>query len=257
VQVSGGVDNGPNYQGLGGASGFAFASAEAGVLRAYSRADAQAVAQPATNVGATAASDALAEFRDSVVFTANQSVYQNLLVVSGTLLLDGYMFGVGPGTAEVHVGGTGLNSQNTAAEWIGDIIGRQKSAAGVYSSWVPGDPVAIPFSFVAYSGQATELNYWLQTRTGTSAAFSPCPSFGGLCNNVQAESNSVEAGYDHSLTWGGVSVTDWFGTPVGFTASATSGFDYSVAHLVPEARASVLLAAGLGLLGWIARRGPV
>lgn len=70
VQSSGFSQTPPNNQGLGFAQGTAFARAEAGVLRASIFGEAQAVAQPGTNVGATAFLNSFAQFSDLTTFSS-------------------------------------------------------------------------------------------------------------------------------------------------------------------------------------------
>jgi hypothetical protein len=217
--------------------------------------EAQAVAQPDTNVGAGAVVDSIASYIDLNTFTSVTPTYQNLLIVSGNLLLSGDM-NVLNGYAQVNVGGTGLNPQSSAAEWIGDSNGRVKSAMNVYSSWVPGSDVSIPFTFATYSGQATELNYWLEVYASASGAFQPCVALGDLCDTIQVSESLANVDYSHTLSWGGVTVTDWFGNPVNFTSTSLSGFNYANAYVpsVPVPAAVWLFASGLlGLIG-VARR---
>lgn len=256
VQTSGSADTGPNHNGYGYSNGHAFARAEAGVLKASAQAEAQAVAQPSTNVGAGARAHAVAKFYDSVTFTAGGSTpYQNVLIISGNLLLDGSMSATNA-YGEVKVGGTGLNPQSVFAEWIGDSNGRQKSAYGGYSTWVPGSEVSIPFTFTVYSGQATEIGYWLDVTALAGASFPRCSASGGLCNVVQTANSNVTVDYSHTLAWGGVSATDWFGNAVQINTSSVSGFNYSTAYTpeVPVPAAAWLFGSGLlGLIG-VARR---
>lgn len=257
VQVAGGANTGTNSNGFGYASGFGFSRAEAGVLKVAAGTEAQAVAQPGTNVGASASAISTAEFEDLATFTTNQSVYQNMLIISGTLKLTGNI--TGSGYAEIHVGGTGLNPRNSAAEWIGDSNGTVKDATGHYTyGWVPGTEVDIPFSFTVYAGQASTLLYWMKARTDNGGSFSPCPATGGLCDTVQLSQNAITADYSHTLAWGGVTATDWFGNPVALSSvTSNSGFDYSAAYsapAVPEPESWALMLAGVALLGAISRR---
>lgn len=236
---------------LGFAAGSALAVGAPGVLRASAFAESQAVAQPNTSVGAGVVSEALAEFTDSIILTTNPPVYQNLLIASGHLVLTGNIYG--SGVANVRVGGTGLNPQQSRGEWFGE-PNRQKSALGVYSPWTPGNPVIIPVSFTAYAGTAIDLTYYLGVYASSGSSFSqPCTSLGGLCNPLEVVSNNIASDYGNTLVWGGLSVTDWFGNPVGFSVSSSSGFDYSTAY-VPEPGTTPLLLAGLGWIGSRARR---
>lgn len=252
VQVAGGANTGTNHNGYGYASGFGFARAEAGVLKVAAGTEAQAVAQPGTNVGASATAISTAEFEDLATFTTNQAVYQNMLIISGTLKLSGNM--TGTGYAEIHVGGTGLNPRNAASEWIGDSTGTVKDATGHYTyGWVPGTEVSIPFSFTVNVGQASTLLYWMKARTDNGGSFAACPASGGLCNTVQLSQNAITADYSHTLAWGGVTATDWFGNPVALSVASNSGFDYGVPYAappVPEPETwALVLAGGFTLLG--------
>jgi hypothetical protein len=256
VQVTGSADTGPNQNGYGYANGHAYARAEAGILKASAQAEAQAVAQPSTNVGASARAHAVAKFADSATFTASGSTpYQNVLIISGNLILDGFMSATN-GFGEVKVGGTGLNTQAAFGEWSGDSNGRQKSAYGNYSSWVPGSTVTIPFSFTVYGGQATEINYWLDVTAMAGVSFPKCSASGGLCNIVETSNSNVNLDYSHTLAWGGVTATDWFGNAVQINTSSLSGFNYAAAYTptVPVPAAAWLFGSGLlGLIG-VARR---
>lgn len=256
VQVGGGADTGPNHNGYGYANGSAFARAEAGALKAAAHAEAQAVAQPATNVGASVNVRAVAEFVDRVTFTAAAGQYlpQNVLLVSGNLLLEGSMSTVG-GYGKVSVGGTGVG-YNSSSEWWGETSGMTKSGSGVYSTWVPGSPVSIPFSFSVYSGQSSELDYWLTVIASAGASYGACEASGGLCNVVQQATRTVDIDYSHTLAWGGVTVTDMYGNAVDFTASSISGFDYAQAYTpaVPVPAAAWLFGSGLAGLVMTARR---
>ena len=252
VEAYGSADTGTNQNGYGYAVGHGFARAEAGILKAMVMTEAQAVAQPGSNVGAGVTAKALAEFEDKAVFTAASGTYQNLLIISGTLQLAGDFYGNGS-FGEIHVGGTGLNSQDTFAEWIGDSNGRVKNPYGVFGSWVPGTPVSIPFSFTVYAGQQTSLSYWLQASASSGASFQPCAASGGLCSVIQTVDNSMTVDYSHSLAWGGVTAKDWFGKPVAFSVASTSGFNYAAAA-VPEPASWGLMLCGVALTGFIARR---
>jgi hypothetical protein len=259
VQVAGSANTGTNQNGYGYAVGHGFASAEAGVLRASALAEAQAVTSPTTNVGAGAVVTALARYTDMAVFNplAGQNPWQNLLIVSGNLLLTGNMYG---SYAEVKVGGTGLNPQSSSAYWTGDSSGIQKSALGVYSTWVPGSSISIPFSVAVYGGQQTELSYWLSAYASAGASFQPCVDSlgGGICDVGQVANSITNADYSHTLAWGGVNVTDWFGRPISFSTTSASGFNYAVAYSpttpVPEPETYAMMLVGFGLLGFTARR---
>ncbi len=129
VQVSGSANTGTNADGYGYASGHGFARAEAGVLAASAFAEGQAVANATTNVGASATVSAVARFTDLATFTPVGQPYQNLLVVSGSLLLTGDMYGYSYNSGyydRVKVGGTGLNPLSAYAEWTGESTGQQK-----------------------------------------------------------------------------------------------------------------------------------
>ena len=172
-QVGGQADYG-TISGFGYANGHAMAKAESGVLRAFASAESQAEARPDSNVGSGAVSTALAEFADELTFTPAHSVYQDLLIINGELILTGDLYG--SGYLLVAVGGTGL-AQSTAAEWIGE-MGQQKSPGGVYSPWTPGDPVAIPFSFTVYANQAERDRLLAARASGQRAELRPLPRDG-------------------------------------------------------------------------------
>jgi hypothetical protein len=225
---------------FGYGNGHASAIAKAGELRAFASAESQAVARPDSNVGSGVVSTALAEFADELTFTPAHSVYQDLLIINGELILTGDMNRVGPGSSYLLVaaGGTGL-AQSTAAEWIGE-MGLQKSPGGVYSPWTPGDPVAIPFSFTVYADQPSEIDYWLRVHADSSQSFDPCPASGPLCDVSQIGNQVASSDYSHTMTWHLTSATDWFQTAVDVGITSSSGFDYLLPE--PGEGASLLVA---------------
>ena len=247
ITVTGGAEH--LNVGYGYASGYATAIAEPGILRVEGFTEAQAVARPDTNVGAGVVTTGLAEFADEITFVPAHSVYDDLLIVNGELILTGTMTSAGSGGGYVMaaVGGTGL-AQSTQAEWIGELT-RQKSAAGVYSDWAPGPPVSIPFSFTVYANQPSEINYWLRMRVESGGSFLACEATGGLCNVVQIAENRSSVEYGNTLRWHVTEVTDWFETPVGFDITSSSGFDYPV----PEVGSSASLFAAVGTLAAMRR----
>ena len=244
----------------GFAAGSALGKAAPGVLRASAFAESQAVAQPNTGVGASVVSNAIVGFTDSLVFSSSSLPPLSVLTVKGELVLTGSMYrqvSGGSGYVSAEVGGTGLHpSLNNP--WLFEInrqgISRMKSPAGDYSSWTPGDPVIVPFSFSVLTGVASEMNYWLRAHAESASIFSePCVSFGGLCTPTLVSNVITGSDYHNTLAWGGVSVTDRFGNPVAFTVSSYSGFDYSTAY-VPEPGTASLLLIGLSWMGWRPRR---
>ncbi len=242
VQTYSAADTGPNYDGYGYAIGDAFARAEAGVLKVSAHAEAQVVAQPLTNVGASVKAKSLAQWNDNVVFSAIGG-FSNQLIVSGSLLLDGTM-SASSGYANLTVGGTGLST--FGGEWVGESNGTLKSANGVYSTWTPGSLVTIPFTFSVINGLKIELSYWMKSDAEASGSFRACGAEGNLCGVVQQYDGIANLDYSHSLVWGGVSVTDIYGTPVSFTTSSTSGFNYAAAYApVPIPGSAWLLVSGL------------
>ncbi len=256
VQTGGGADTGPNHDGYGFANGSAFARAEAGILKVSAFAEADVVAQPSTNVGASARSLAQAQFNDKVTFTAPNATSN--LIVSGSLLLDGWMDGSG-GFAQITVGGTGIGP-SFGGNWVADSGGLQKSAYGKYSTFIPGTQIAIPFTFSVVNGLATELSYFMEGIAQASANFGACPATGGLCDVVELAGRTANLDYSHTLVWGGVTVTDFtYGNVVNFTNSSTSGFNYADAYgsSIPVPAAIWLFGTGLiGLLG-LRRRGNI
>lgn len=262
AQVSGHADSGPNHNGYGWASGSAFARAEPGILKAMAQAATDVVAHPTTRVGASSTVGAFAEFADKVTFTSASP--GTLLKISGTLNLTGSMSIIGNKSGNLEVGGLGLGSttgSNTPTFWTWYSNGSFKDQTGlVYSnSWSPLSPLSatIPFSFYATSGQVMDINYWIRARAFADGIYSICTSSGGLCDVVQQDTDVTTIDFSHSLYWGGVSVTDQFGAPLAFSVSSSSGFDYAAAYSplpVPEPETYAMLLAGLGMLGFMARR---
>jgi hypothetical protein len=226
--------------GYGFATGNATLRAAPGILGVEGSTEAQAVARPDTNVGAGAVVTAYTDFIDALTFIPAHSVYDDLLIINGELILTGDMStaGVNGGYVMAAVGGTGLSPTSTQAEWIGELT-RQKSAAGVYSDWTPGDPVSIPFSFTVYANQPFEVQYWLRMNVSSGGSFPICESLGGLCNVVQIADGRARVDYGHTLTWHLTEATDWFETPVDIDITSSSGFDY----LLPEPGAVSALVA--------------
>jgi hypothetical protein len=96
----------------------------------------------------------------------------------------------------------------------------------------------------------------LDVYANSGASFQPCPATGGLCNVVETASNIANVDYSHTLAWGGVTVTDWFGNAVSFTSSSASGFNYSSAYTpaVPVPATAWLFGSGLLSVAGLARR---
>lgn len=240
--------------GYGFATGNATLRAEPGILRVEGSTEAQAVARPDTNVGAGAVATAYTDFIDALTFLPAHSVYDDLLIINGELILTGDMSTAGSsgGYVMAAVGGTGLSPTSTQAEWIGE-LSRQKSAAGVYSDWTPGDPVSIPFSFTVYANQPFEVQYWLRMNVSSGGSFPICESLGGLCNVVQIADGRASVDYGNTLRWHVTEVTDWFETPVGIDITSSSGFDY-LALPEPGGGSALVAIAALATLRSARRR---
>lgn len=262
AQVSGYAESGPNHDGYGWASGGASARAEPGVLKAMAQANTDVVAHPSTRVGASSSVNAFAEFVDDLSFNAGTP--GTVIRISGTLNLTGAMSILGNGSGSLEIGGLGLGSttgSNTQTSWTWYSGGSRRDHTGVMyqSDWSPLSPLSasIPVTFYAVSGEDILVNYWMRARASAEGSYSICASSGGLCNVVQQDTDGIMVDFSHSLYWGGVSVTDQYGTPLAFSVSSSSGFDYAVAHSpppVPEPETCAMLLAGLGMLGLMVKR---
>jgi hypothetical protein len=141
--------------------------------------------------------------------------------------------------------GTGFCRENTA---MGDVI----------NTIVPAAQYSIPFSFGAYvkTPSTRKIEYELKTNVYANTFYPICTDSlgGGLCDVYQQADPTASTDYSHTLRWGGITVTNQYGTPVAFTVNSTSGFNYAQAAVVPVPAAVWLFGSGLlGLIG-VARR---
>ena len=261
VQSFARTDTGPNHQGLGFATGTAFARAEAGVLRASIFGEAQAVAQPGTNVGATAFLNSFAQFTDLTTFSSASKPHGAILHIVGSLILDGAVR-VTNTLTEVHVGGSGFNPLSSTAEWVGTLatvgsVGTQKPAlapSGPSLPWNTDQPVFLPFDIIAQNGIETEIFAYLELKGAAGGSFGPCAALGGLCNVIQTSESLVDSNFSHTLAWGGVRVfadngSGPSGPALSFTSTSRSGFNYALPFTAPGPLPATLLLFAPALAG--------
>lgn len=109
--------------------------------------------------------------------------------------------------------------------------------------------LAMDFKF----GTPIQVDMWGDISSNASA-FACTTSLAG-CTGSSSLSSTVDFG--HTMYWGGISsLTDSFGNAVNnYSVSSASGFDYRYSAVpVPEPSAVMMLLAGFGLVGAIARR---
>lgn len=238
---------GSGFTGVGTASGFA--KAAPGVLGV--RVNASSAVVPRVDSRTFAAADITASALVTDTFRINTSFQGQLINASGSLLLAGDEFLSGNGSVQLRVAGTGV-SVTSHPDWVLDCsvnqLCRNDPATGVFSVGAPLQPqYAIPFSFLLTSGQDTEISYSLQAIASALDGSPICLDSlnSGQCDVVQPASSEADADYSHTLRWGGLTVTTTNGTPLAFSASSVSGFDYSQAAAVPVPSAAWLFGSGL------------
>lgn len=170
------------------------------------------------------------------------------LHVTGAVTLDtGFYdpvsFATTDGRAWIAFSATGI-SPNPDCAFVGDqcrdissnFQGTVVQGNGVDGTWT----LNIPFQFGSWA------QYQLSASTYVKV--------GGNAGWGQSVDHEGEADFSHTLRWGGISaVLDASGTPVaGWTVQSSPGVDLTTP--VPEPSTWAQLLAGLGLLGWLARR---
>jgi hypothetical protein len=98
---------------------------------------------------------------------------------------------------------------------------------------------AIPFTW----GSSFEAGFYANLMAGERAS-------GG--STVQ---NQTMLDFSHTLTWGGPGyVIGAGGNVTNFGIASTSGFNYNMPAAIPEPETYAMMVAGLGLMGFVARR---
>jgi len=256
-----------------GGSGNAFGSANAapGILGASASASVFAETSVTASTSGSATAKTGGHFYDDATITAGSS--GQVLYVTGSLLLSGNMnitAGHSPGAVSeyVQVGGSGINTLGSADGrpstyyWQLDSCAtdgsscRVKSVTGsvTYSYSPLASQYEIPFAFYAQSGIPFELGYWLEVQGNVSDSFGPCIDSlgGGQCDVYQQTTPGIFEYYSHTLLWNGlnVSLSGFGGTPVAYTVTSASGFDFALPASVPLPAAGWLFGSGLlGLAG--------
>jgi hypothetical protein len=232
--------------------GWARYEADFGTLRAAAAAHVRLDADlPIDAIGDTGAA-ARASWTDHVTFTApglagTRGTVRVRLDLSGGLRTE--VAGDGRGSDDSNVADTGWSAALTLGRGVGHSQQRSASCTarlGTGCVPLPGsdplgrwisEPIEIVFGWPTELTVQLDAGVYLQTRlSGTTRAVSDL---------------------SHTLAWGGIAeLLDAQGAPVGgWSVSSASGTDWSLpVAVVPEPRAALLLAFGLGVLGAVLRR---
>jgi len=244
------------FQSIGIASATAYAAP--GILKAsmwaVSDSDPEPYPQP---VGRSASVHTGASFFDFITLNPpNPALAGQAVTVNASWLLNGDMLAIWnlfnnlPATASAR---TNLSLSGTGmGQWGVQAREQHGYRAGSFYNISVLAPMVIPVSISAIFGSRAGIQYGLDLQGLAETGFlkEECLQDCGF-SSASAE---LTANYGNSLVWGGISsVIDANGNPIlDFTVSSDSGFDYATA--VPEPGTSAMLLAGVGLLGWIARR---
>ena len=235
------------------------ADATLGAVHAWSSA-ASSVGAPAGIVNASGLTSAFSEYNDIFVINSASYAAGTVATLTANVLVSGIVGGSGfpnmpyAGNGQAWAGGYYWRSTTRIGNdfWVSDVQGNS-------ASWSPltlvGDGT---FGMLSLTTQVTlgqDTNVVLRAETEANSAAS---TLGGVFTAAQSSFLSdLARGMSWqgitSLTVGGVSVSD-------YTAlSASSGFNFAKSYdhqipAVPEPETYSMLIAGLGLLGFAARR---
>jgi hypothetical protein len=230
-----------------GSTATAMASAGLGVIHA----SAQFNATSSTETSG-ASSQAQATLTDHLWFsgTPNSSArLQGMVVVSGGLL------------SQVAGSPLASNAAGSSYQLQGSFFGQSFNQSG---SWTVGTNGYLEKSHAQAENIPIDISITFDSTGYALGSFSMYLVVGanGSANGYQENSNSAlisgsasgEAGFGHTIYWGGISSLSINGVDVqDFSVQSASGLDYRVAA-VPEPELWLMLSAGLGLVGWRARR---
>ena len=259
--------------GYGYANTNASANAALGVLGAKVYTSAFAESRVGTSTYGEGRASATAFFADEVTFNVPGMGPNQLATINGQLLLTGSQLLSGGFTTfnsgyaitrtDVSITGTGLYLGDArSSTWDLSCSAsscRESTAMGdIINTIVPAAQYSIPFSFGAFvnTPSTTHIEYGLKMSAYTGTFYPACTDSlgGGLCDVYSQADPQASADYSHTLRWGGITVTNQYGTPVVFTVNSTSGFNYAQPAPVPVPAAAWLFGSGLlGLIG-VARR---
>ncbi len=161
--------------------------------------------------------------------------------------LDPYVEGA-TATIGVNLWGTGMTQY---CGFYSYCVTRQFVTQGLPHDRGGALPPVITVNIPVLFGSPTELGYTLEVTADTNVVSRVVA--GHVTQGAWAESI---VDYSHTLSWGGITgVFDASGNAVSnFTVTSASGFEYAAVAPVPEPETYAMLLAGLGLLGFAARR---
>lgn len=210
--------------------------------------------------GASFSSRARASWSDALTIDAGGTLHNQNGYFTAELNLSGTWLGVIPSGLDpwvdfaiarydLHLWGIGMTQNCGSYSYCYTEALRTEGGTFIQGALPPSlITVNIPVLF----GSAKELNYTLEVDS-YSYVLSKSFSSGHFGEGAWAEST---VDYSHTLSWGGITgVFDANGNAVSnFSVTSTSGFDYATTAPVPEPETYAMMLAGLGLLGFAARR---
>ena len=253
--VSGSASGFPLGGGLVSTSGAAAATAADGLLQVFSTNSVFVSPLPVPSPGFNTAhgeGHAQASWFDFLTVTDPSVPFGAAVTMHASALLSGSLDGSLGTDAAFLVTGTGFgpgpNSFTSfdigcTLYWCGVLFdGVAPNSQSNFSS--------IPVTIHAFLGQPTLMQYSIDVDTRVSALV----VFGGAATTA-----SATADYGHTFGWGGISsiTVELTGAALtGYTLTSRDGFDYSKSAIpaVPVPETYAMLLAGLGLLGFVARR---
>ena len=234
------------------------ANAAEGLLKAFASANGSTDPFPPYNSSVNVAGYGRASWNDNLIIDAGSALLGQSGHISAVLNLSGVHGGNIVGALAVYGGeigfahyarmiGTGMSTDSACGGWSYCQSSYTDSLASYgadyfYSDFSPLITLYIPVIF----GSLTGLSYTLDVNAAAFVLTRP-----GRAGTV------ADAVVDYTLSWGGITgVFDASGNSVSnFTDTSTSGFDYyQQTAPIPEPETYAMLLAGLGLLGFAARR---